>query len=129
MQRCSRRVFSARPDQHFCRNAETLMQAADHPDRQSSLSVQNLGDAGTRADNLLQIPPGQSLLLHTEFDRLDGIGWVHRIVLSLIGIDECREHIQPVASARSRLCSPEALYLLERGFIIPLRPDRLYLTR
>src|SRR5216684_5229920 len=129
MRRCSRRGFSARPDQHFCRDAEAFMQTPDHPDRQSSLSVQNLGDASTRTNDLLQVPPGEPLLLHTEFDRLDGVRWVHRIVFSLIGIDERCEHIETVAVARSRLRAPEALNLLERGFIIPLCPDRLYLTR
>jgi hypothetical protein len=77
------------------------MQTPDHPHRQSSFSVQNLGDARTRANDLLQVPSGEPLLLHAEFDRLDRIGRVHRIVLSFIGIDERCKHIQSVAITRS----------------------------
>src|SRR5947207_7418524 len=127
--RPSGRVFSARPNQYFCRDTEALVQTSDHSYRESSLSVQDLGDAGAGADDLLQVAPGEALLIHTEFDRLDGIRRVHRIVLSLIGVDKRCEHIQSVAVARSRFCAPEALNLLERGFMIPLCPDRLYLSR
>ncbi len=35
--------------------------------------------------SLWHITPGESLLLHPEFDCFDGIGRVHRIVLRLIG--------------------------------------------
>src|ERR1700736_1791892 len=78
--------------------------------------------------------PSCSRRLRTlSLDRLvgaaDGVRWVHRIVLGLIGIDECCEHIETVAVARSRLRAPEALDLFECGLIIPLRPDRLYLPR
>ena len=85
------------------------MQAADHRNRQSALSIQNLGDAGARAYNLLQVPSREPLLLHTEFDGLNGIRWVHWVVLRLIGIDEGREHIQSVTVGRSRLGAPKAL--------------------
>jgi len=96
------------------------MQTPDHPHRQSSFSVQNLGDASARANDLLQVPPGKPLLLHTELDRLDGVGLVHRIVFSFIGIKEHCEHIETVAVARSCLRAPKALNLLERGLIISL---------
>jgi hypothetical protein len=81
------------------------MQTPDHPHRQPSLSVQNLSDARACANDLLEVPTREPLLLHTKFDRLDGVRWVHRIVLSLIGIDERCEHIQSVAVTRSRLCA------------------------
>ena len=84
------------------------MQAADHRDRQSALSVHDLGDAGACADDLLQVSPGQSLLLHPEFDRLDRIRRIHRIVFCFIGIDQGREHVQSIAVARSGLRTPEA---------------------
>ena len=35
--------------------------------------------------SLWHVTPGESLLLHPEFDCFDGIGRVHRIVLRLIG--------------------------------------------
>src|ERR1700694_5829538 len=105
------------------------MQTPDHFQRQPPVSVQNLGDASARANDPLQVPSGEPLLLHAELDRLDGVSWVHRIVLSLIGIDERCEHIQTVAVTRSRPRAPEALNLVERSLIIPLCPDRPYLTR
>jgi len=100
------------------------VQTPDHPDRQSAFSVQNLGGTRARADDTLQVQPSEPLLLHAEFDRLDWVGGIHRIVLRFIGINERCEHVQPVAGACSRLCAPEALDLLERGLIVPLRPDR-----
>src|SRR5271154_2890234 len=105
------------------------MQTPDHSHRKPPLSVQNFSNACACANDLLQVPSGESLLLHAKFDRLDRVGWVHRIVLSLICVGERCEHIQSVAIASSCLCAPKAPHLLERGLIVPLSPDRLYLTR
>src|SRR5580704_19394848 len=63
-------AFSARPDQHFRRDAEALMQTPDHADGQATLAVKNLRYAGPRADDLLKIPAREPLLLHAELDRL-----------------------------------------------------------
>ena len=38
---------------------------------------------------------------------VDRIGWIDRVVLGLIGIDQGRQHIEPVAFGRSR---PGALF-------------------
>src|SRR5690348_10089095 len=123
----SRRSFSTRPDQYICGDPESLMQAADHCDRQSALSVHDLGNASAGADDLLQVSPGQSLLLHPKLDRFDRIRRIHRMVFCLIGIDKSREDVQSVAVARSSLRTPEAFELLERSLVIPLRPDWSYL--
>ncbi len=82
------------------------MQPPDHADGQPALAIENFGDAGSRADNLFEVPAREPLLLHTEFDRFDGIRGIHRIVLRLIGIYEGRKHIESVAVARSSLCAP-----------------------
>jgi hypothetical protein len=42
------------------------VQATDNRDREPTLSVQNLGDPGARADDLFQIPSRQPLLLYAE---------------------------------------------------------------
>src|ERR1700730_9837075 len=47
----SRRIFSAPPDQHLRRDAAAFMRTPDYADRQSSFSVQNLGDARARASD------------------------------------------------------------------------------
>src|SRR5438132_4634256 len=121
-------AFSARPDQYFCRDAEARVQTPDHADGQSAFTVEHLGDAGARADEFLQVPPGEALLLHTEFDRLDRIGWIQRVVFRLIGIDKGRKYIEPVAGAGSRLRPPQAVNLLQRSFIVPPGADRLHLS-
>src|SRR6266481_2401960 len=99
----SRGPLSTWSDQDFCRDAKPLMQATDHRDREPALSVQDLGDPSARADDLFQILSREPLLLHTELDRLDRIGRVHRVVLRLVRIDEGREHIQPIAFRSIRL--------------------------
>src|ERR1700730_14770816 len=91
-------------------------------------AVKNLGYAGPCSDEFLQVSAREPLLVHTEFDCLNRIGRVHRIVLRLIGVDEGRKHIEPVAIARSRLSAPQAVDLLERSFIVPLRSNRLHLS-
>ena len=83
------------------------MQTPDHADGQSALTVENLGNAGPGADELLQVPPGKPLLLHAEFDRLDRIRWIDRVVFRLMAINEGRKHIEPVAVARSCLRPPQ----------------------
>ena len=104
------------------------MQTPDHTDGQSAFAVEDLSDASPRADEFLQVPPCEFLLRHPEFDRLNWIRWIHWIVLRLIGIDEGRKHIEPVAIARSCLRAPQPTDLLERRFMVPLRTDRLHLS-
>lgn len=70
----SGRVLPTRSDQHFRRDTEMLVQASNHPHREGALSIQNFGDAGSRPDDPLQIPPGQSLLLHPELIASMGSG-------------------------------------------------------
>jgi hypothetical protein len=58
--------------------------AVDHCDRQLAFSTQNLRNPGARTDDLFQISVRESLLLHAVIDRLNGIGWVHWMVLRLV---------------------------------------------
>jgi hypothetical protein len=60
------------------------VQATDHCNRQSTLSVEDLGDPGARADYPFQVSSREPLLLHTKFDRLDRIGRIHGMVFCLI---------------------------------------------
>ena len=68
-----------RPYQYLGRNAELVVQTADHVDRQASAAVEHLRNPGARTEDPLQILAGKALLLHPEFDRLDrsggSIGW------------------------------------------------------
>jgi hypothetical protein len=56
---------------------------------------------GPRAEHFLQVFARQTLLLHPELDRLDRVGRVHGIVLGLVGIDQRRQHVDPVTLGRA----------------------------
>jgi hypothetical protein len=85
-----------------CRGAR----AGGGSSRSSALSTQNLGDAGACANDLLQVPSREPLLLHAELNGLNGVRRVHRMVLRFIGVDEGRKHIQAVTVGGSRLRGP-----------------------
>ena len=55
-------------------------------------------------------------MFHTELDRLDGIGRVHRVVLRLVGVDQRRQDIEPVALGRTAGGAPQAVY---GGGVVP----------
>lgn len=80
----SSRGLATRPDQHFRRNPQLVVQSPNHADRELALAVQYLGDARTCAEDSLQIAPRQPLLLHAKLDRFDRIGRVNRTVLAFI---------------------------------------------
>jgi len=61
-------------DQHISRNAELVVQSADHLDRQAALVAQHFCHPPPRADERLQSFTGDALLLHPEPNRLDRIG-------------------------------------------------------
>src|SRR5262249_36155464 len=103
------------------------MQAANHRDRESALSVQDLGDPGARADDVFQVSSRKALLLHAELDGLDRVGRIHRIMLGLVRIDEGRKHIQPIALRSAGPLAPKALDFFERRLVVALRADRFYL--
>jgi hypothetical protein len=98
-------------DQHLCRDAEAFVQAADRCDRQPAFSAENLRNPGARTDDFFQISARESLLLHAELDRLNGIGRVHWMVLRLIRINQRRQYIQAIAVWRSGLRTLKALDL------------------
>jgi hypothetical protein len=50
------------------------MQTPDHVDRQASATIEDFGYASPAAEDPFQVLSGQALLLHPEFDRLDGSG-------------------------------------------------------
>jgi hypothetical protein len=101
------------------------VQAPDHCNRQAAFAIENLGDTGARANDPFKIAPSESLLIHAEFDCLDRIWRVERIVLFLIGVYQCRERIEPVAFECSCLGTPQPFNFLEGRFVITLRSDGL----
>ena len=82
------------------------MQAPDHRDRKIAFAIEHLGDAGARTDNRLEIASSQPLLLHAKLDRLDRIGRIHRFMFALIGVNQGRQHIEPVAVGRAGVAAP-----------------------
>src|SRR5438309_9884528 len=74
--------------QYLGRNAQLIVQAADHVDRQPTTAVEHLGNPGTSTENALQILAREALLLHPEFDRLDRVGRINRMVRAFISVDQ-----------------------------------------
>src|SRR5450631_740552 len=114
MQRRSRRFLIPRwADQHLGGNAETIMQAPYHANRQAALAVQDLRNARSRSDERFQVLAREALLLHAELDRLDRIGRLHWVMLGLVGIDQRCQHFETVARWRAALRAPKSLDLVE----------------
>ena len=63
------------------------MQAFYHSQAQGSLAVEHLGYAPAGTDIGLKIAGGESLLLHTKFNRLHRIRLTNGVILVLIGFD------------------------------------------
>jgi hypothetical protein len=66
-------------------------------------------------------------MLFDATDRLDRRA--HRLVLGLAGIDQGRQHIQPVTFRCLRLRASHALDFRERGLVVALVTDRLVPVR
>ena len=64
-------------------------------------AIQDFRDTSAAADDVLQVPPREALLLHTKQDGLYRIPQVHRVMLRFIGIDERGQHVEPVAFRRA----------------------------
>src|SRR6185437_10682436 len=92
---------AARADQDFGGNAEALMQAADHFERERTLAVHHFVHAAAASDDSDEGARIESLLLEPEANRLDRIGRVDRKVYALVGFDQRRAHVQPVALGSS----------------------------
>jgi hypothetical protein len=51
------------------------------------------------ADIGFKIASREALLLHAEADRLDGIRRIDRVVLRLVNLDQCRQHVDTIIVA------------------------------
>lgn len=71
----------------------------------------------------------QALLFHPEFDRLDRVGRIDRVVLALIGVDQGRQDIEPISLRRARARPLQPLDLCEGCFVIRFASDRLDFMR
>jgi len=85
------------------------MKFPDHFKRQRPATVDHLSDATSRADEGLKIFARQVHLFHAEFDRLNRIRRVDRMVLSLVILSENQEHIQDIPVRGPGLCTPKTL--------------------
>src|SRR4029453_377701 len=72
----SRFLAAGRAYQNLGRNAERIVQTANHFNRQVALSIQDLRDAGARPDQRFEVLAAQALLLHAKLDGLDRVRWV-----------------------------------------------------
>ena len=97
------------------------MQAPDHGNRKIALAIQHFGHPRAGADDRLQILAGEPLLLHTEFDSLDGVGRVHGIMLRLIDIDQGSQDLKTIPGCGAVFGTPELLEVGQRPLVIRLR--------
>jgi len=65
------------------------MQCSNHREGERALTVQDLRNARTGADQHLELLAGEPSLFQTELDGIDGIG-----------IHECREYVELVVLTR-----------------------------
>src|SRR6266851_78966 len=88
-------------NQHICRNAEFVMQFADHIKGQRALTPQYLVDPRALADYSDQGAGIFPFLFEPEFDGFHRIRKFHGIVFALIGFDQRCEDIHLVAFGRA----------------------------
>jgi hypothetical protein len=105
------------------------VQTADHIDRQPSTAVEHFRDASAAAQDSLQVLACEGLLLHPEFDRLDRIRRIDRMLLVLMGVDQRSAHIEPISLWRARARTPQPLDLRKGGLVIRFASDRLDFTQ
>jgi hypothetical protein len=79
------------------------VQAPDHWHRQWAAARQHFIDAVQAADHGFEIARRQPLLVHAEFDRLDRIGGIDRVVPRLVGLHQGGQHIQTIAVGCAQL--------------------------
>jgi hypothetical protein len=85
------------------------MQGADHGEGQASLPVENLGNAGSRAEDGLQVLAGAPLLLEAELDGLDRVGGEDGGMCTLVGVHEGAEDVELVEFGGTERGIPKAL--------------------
>jgi hypothetical protein len=85
-----------------------------------------LSTSATRArtDDRLEIASREALLPHAKLDRFDRIGRVDRFVLALVGVDQGRQHVEPIAFRRAGLGAPQTPQLGQGRLGIGLGADR-----
>jgi len=118
------RPFACDLDQRFCGDAEPLVQATDHRERQGALAGQHLIDAVATADEGHQVARREPVLLHMILDCLHRVGQLERIAFRLPGFDQRDKQVEPIALERVAFRVHQALDLLEGAPIIAMGSDR-----
>jgi len=83
-------------NQNLGRNAEALVESADHGQRQRAFAVEHFVDAIALANDWLKILDGHPALLHPEFDRFHRVWRSDGHVLGLVGLHQRREDVQTI---------------------------------
>src|SRR5688572_23156884 len=91
--------------ERFGRDAQTLVQPADHGQCQGALARQDLMDAVAAAyvgDEIVRTKPP---VLHMVLDGFDRVRQIERVVLRLPSFDQRNQHVEAVALWRAPLGS------------------------
>ena len=99
------------------------MQLPDHLQRKFSFPVQDLARTALQAYDPSQVILRVTKLLHPEFDRLDRIGIVDRIMFFLVFVDQHAEDLQFITFWRSGFCIEDRFKPLQGGLVIFFRLD------
>ena len=84
-------------DEDFGQDAEALMEAANHRERERALALHHFVHPAAPADHADQRMGVQPLLLEAKANRLDRIGWIDRKVLAFVRLGEGGQNVEPVA--------------------------------
>jgi hypothetical protein len=84
-------------DEDFGRDAEAMMEAANHREPEGALTVHHFVHPAAPADHADQRMGVQPLLLEAKANRLDRIGWIDRKVLAFVRLGEGGQNVEPVA--------------------------------
>ncbi len=89
------------------------MQSPNHPNRERTLAIEHLRDTGTITKQRLQILARQSLLFHSKSDGVNRVWTINRLMLRFVNVNQGSKHIKAIAIGRTRLGTPETLYLCD----------------
>jgi hypothetical protein len=99
---------------------QQVAQRAYHRKGEGPLSAENFGDPAAAADGGFEVAAGQTLLLHHEQDRGDGVGRRDRMMFCLVGLDQDRKNLRLITFGRARFGIPQVLDLGQRSAVIGL---------
>ena len=99
------------------------MEFPDHVDRQRPPSIQHFRDTRSTPEVRLEISSDQTPAFHVIEECVDRIGWLDRLVLFFVALDQRGQDVEPVAGRGPRPGFQEAFDLFQSRSVIGFRLD------